>query len=99
MLLAGVHEGECRRHHGVLRQANLLQVLKARAEGRRVNVHTLLVIVGAGYEHVVRRLDNCVALLEGHNRVVEVVVRVVEVDIDTPRETLAVRLVRLQQLG
>ena len=93
MLLAGVHQGECRRHHGFLRQANLLQILEAGAEGRGVDVHTPLIVVRARYEHVVRRLDDGVALLEGHDRVLEVVVRVVEVDIDAPRETLAVRLV------
>jgi len=75
--------------------AGFLQVEEPAAVGRRVNVDSDHIIVGAGDEHVLGCLDNGVALFESHHGVLEEVIRVVQINVDTPGQLTARVLVLL----
>jgi len=94
-LFTGVHEGEGGRHVGFGGQTCLLQVGEAAPVGGREDIDSDHIFVGARHEHVLGGLDDSVSLLKSHHGVLEVVIRVVQVDVDTPRELSARALVLL----
>ena len=75
LFLTGVHQGKGCGSNGVLGESCLLQVSEAGSESRGVDSDTYLVCCCARDEHVLRCLDDGVALLQGHHRCgIEVVV-------------------------
>ena len=67
LLLTCVHQGEGCGSDGVLGESRLLQVSEARPESRGVDSDTYLICCSARDEHVLRCLDDGVALLQGHH--------------------------------
>jgi hypothetical protein len=79
----------------ISRQAGFLQVGESATVGGRVNVDANHIIVRARYEHILWCLNNGVALFKSHYRILEIIIRVVKINIDTPRQLSARILVTL----
>ena len=62
----------------------LLKICEATAPRWWINVYADHIFIGARDEHILGSLDDCVSLFQGEDWILEVVIRVVKVDVYTP---------------